>query len=67
MHVRLSPVTAIGEPFIPTGPAPVKASLPGVKKTVTLRIDRSILERLREDEPGWEERINEALKRAIGE
>jgi len=51
---------------IPTEPAPVKVSLPGAKEMVTLRIDREVLDHFQEDGPGWQERINEALRRAIG-
>ncbi len=48
-------------------PGPAKpASLPGVKETVTLRIDRDVLDFFQEDGPGWQERINEALRKAAG-
>lgn len=47
--------------------APVKApSLPGVKEMVSLRIDKDVLEHFQEDGPGWQERLNEALRKAIG-
>ncbi len=49
------------------GPAPAKTpSLPGVKETVSLRIDRDVLDYFQEDGPGWQERINDALRRAAG-
>jgi uncharacterized protein (DUF4415 family) len=45
--------------------APVKApSLPGVKEMVSLRIDKDVLEHFQEDGPGWQDRINEALRKA---
>lgn len=49
------------------GPAPTKAApaLPGVREQVTLRIDQDVLERFRETGPGWQDRINEALRKAL--
>jgi uncharacterized protein (DUF4415 family) len=41
-------------------------SLPGVKETVTLRLDRDVLEYFQEGGPGWQERINAALRKAAG-
>lgn len=47
--------------------APVKMpSLPGVKEMVSLRIDKDVLEHFQEDGPGWQDRINEALRKAAG-
>ncbi|SCY93652.1 BrnA antitoxin family protein [Microvirga guangxiensis] len=46
---------------------PTKApSIPGMKETVTLRIDHEILEYFQQDGPGWQDRINAALRKAIG-
>ncbi|MGB6535966.1 MAG: BrnA antitoxin family protein [Xanthobacteraceae bacterium] len=42
------------------------ASLPGVKETVTLRIDRDVLDFFQQGGPGWPERINAALRKAAG-
>jgi hypothetical protein len=33
---------------------------------VSLRIDRDVLERFQEGGPGWQERINQALRAAAG-
>jgi uncharacterized protein (DUF4415 family) len=33
---------------------------------VTLRIDCDVLEHFQADGPGWQDRINEALRRAAG-
>jgi uncharacterized protein (DUF4415 family) len=33
---------------------------------VTLRIDRDVLDFFQEEGPGWQERINEALRKAAG-
>jgi len=48
-------------------PAPPKqAAIPGVKEQVTLRVDQDVLEFFREGGPGWQDRINEALRKAAG-
>jgi len=36
------------------------------KKAVSLRIDAEVLERLRAGGPGWQGRINEILRKAVG-
>ena len=41
-------------------------SLPGAKETVTLRIDRDVLDHFQEAGPGWQDRINAALRKAAG-
>lgn len=48
-------------PETPKGPA-----LPAAKESVTLRIDRDVLEHFQDDGPGWQERINAALRKAAG-
>jgi len=45
---------------------PKKNSVPGVKEQVTLRIDQDVLEFFQEGGPGWQDRINEALRKAAG-
>ena len=52
----------------PPEPIPVlKApSLPGAKEQVALRIDRDVLDHFQEGGPGWQDRINEALRKAAG-
>jgi len=52
----------------PVEPAPkVKIPpLPGVREMVSLRIDKDVLEYFQEDGPGWQDRINEALRKAAG-
>ncbi len=42
------------------------AALPGVKEQVSLRIDQDVLEYFREGGPGWQDRINDALRKAAG-
>lgn len=36
------------------------------KQQVTLRLDAEVLERFRSDGPGWQGRINAALRKAVG-
>jgi uncharacterized protein (DUF4415 family) len=36
------------------------------KRLVSLRIDQAVLDRFRADGPGWQSRINEALRKAAG-
>jgi uncharacterized protein (DUF4415 family) len=50
----------------PVDPIPKKPSLPGAKELVTLRIDRDVLDHFQEAGPGWQDRINEALRKAAG-
>jgi uncharacterized protein (DUF4415 family) len=50
----------------PAEPPPKKPALPGVKELVSLRIDQDVLEYFQESGPGWQDRINEALRRAAG-
>lgn len=46
---------------------PAKApSLPGAKEMVSLRIDRDVLDFFQADGPGWQDRINAALRKAAG-
>ena len=45
---------------------PKRTTVPGVKEQVTLRIDQDVLEYFQKDGPGWQDRINEALRKAAG-
>ena len=45
---------------------PKTTALPGVKELVSLRIDQDVLEHFREGGAGWQERINQALRKAAG-
>jgi len=52
-----------------TTPAPLPpkpASVPGVREMVSLRIDSDVLEHFQADGPGWQDRINAALRTAAG-
>jgi len=48
------------------GPPKPPTALPGVKEMVSLRIDRDVLDFFQEDGPGWQDRINAALRKAAG-
>ena len=50
----------------PAEPAPKQPSLPNAKELVSLRIDRDVLEHFQETGPGWQDRINAALRKAAG-
>jgi uncharacterized protein (DUF4415 family) len=47
-------------------PPPKKVTAPGVREQVTLRIDQDVLEYFQSGGPGWQDRINEALRKAAG-
>jgi uncharacterized protein (DUF4415 family) len=44
-----------------------KPMVPGVREQVTLRIDRAVLDHFQADGPGWQDRINDALKKLVGQ
>ena len=39
---------------------------PGVRESVTLRLDSAVLAHFQKDGPGWQDRINAALKGLVG-
>jgi uncharacterized protein (DUF4415 family) len=41
-------------------------AVPGAKEQVTLRVDRDVLDFFQAQGPGWQERINQALRKAAG-
>ncbi|MDB5615241.1 MAG: hypothetical protein JWQ22_2894 [Devosia sp.] len=48
-------------------PAPAKPiAAPEGKEMVTLRLDRAVLEHFQEDGPGWQDRLNAALRVVAG-
>ncbi len=49
-----------------SAPSSAPLSLPGVKETVTLRIDRDVLDYFQQEGPGWQDRINAALRKLAG-
>jgi uncharacterized protein (DUF4415 family) len=57
---------ATTKPIPAPDPLPKAPSLPGVKELVSLRIDRDVLDYFQEAGPGWQDRINAALRQAAG-
>ncbi|HWL31889.1 MAG TPA: BrnA antitoxin family protein [Xanthobacteraceae bacterium] len=49
----------------PVESVPKQPSVPGVREQVTLRIDREVLDYFQEAGPGWQDRINDALRALI--
>jgi uncharacterized protein (DUF4415 family) len=45
---------------------PKQVALPGVKELVSLRIDQDVLAHFQEGGAGWQDRINDALRKAAG-
>jgi uncharacterized protein (DUF4415 family) len=50
----------------PPEASPKSPSLQNAKELVSLRIDRDVLEHFQEGGPGWQDRINEALRKVAG-
>jgi len=50
----------------PDEAAPKVPRVPSGKETVSLRIDRDVLDFYQDEGPGWQERINAALRKAAG-
>ncbi len=54
---------------VTTKPADLPAAapaVPGVKEMVSLRLDRDVLDHFQAEGPGWQDRINAALRKAAG-
>lgn len=52
----------VGEKLVRRGGRPVGSN----KEQVTLRLDRDMIERFRSEGPGWQSRMNAALRKAVG-
>jgi uncharacterized protein (DUF4415 family) len=50
----------------PAPPARESSAAPGARELVSIRIDRAVLDYFQEDGPGWQDRINDTLRKAIG-
>jgi uncharacterized protein (DUF4415 family) len=50
----------------PAEPALKVTSIPGAKEEVSLRLDRDVLDYFQDAGPGWQDRINDALRTAAG-
>lgn len=46
--------------------SPKTNTVPTGKETVSLKLDRDVLAHFQDDGPGWQERINEALRKVAG-
>lgn len=55
------------KPTPPPAPEPRQPqAAPGARESVTLRIDGAVLAHFQKDGPGWQDRINDALKALVG-
>ncbi|POR45202.1 BrnA antitoxin family protein [Bosea psychrotolerans] len=59
---------ALFKPAAPKVPAPAvkRPAIPGTREMVSLRIDSEVLEHFQSGGPGWQDRINDALRQAAG-
>jgi uncharacterized protein (DUF4415 family) len=46
-------------------PVPKPPVIPGAKEMVSLRLDREVLDHFQADGPGWQDRINDALRALV--
>ncbi|MDX8456116.1 BrnA antitoxin family protein [Mesorhizobium sp. VK9D] len=49
----------------PAAPIREVAAAPNVRELVSIRIDRAVLDHFQEDGPGWQDRINDALRQIV--
>ena len=49
----------------PAAPIRDAAAAPNVRELVSIRIDRAVLDYFQEDGPGWQDRINDALRQWV--
>lgn len=54
------------KPATPPPAAGAPPVVPSAREMVSLRIDRAVLEHFQKDGPGWQDRINAALKAVAG-
>ena len=66
----LSVAEAVFKPATPPAAEPVreprKVGVPVAKELVSIKLDSDLLAHFQEDGPGWQDRINDALRRAAG-
>ena len=66
----LSAAEAVFRPAAPKAAQPVrepgKVAVPVTKETVSIKLDSDVIAHFQEDGPRWQERINDALRRAAG-
>ena len=51
----------------PVAPAIERRALPETKELVSIKIDSAVLEYFQKDGPGWQDRINDALRAVMQE
>ena len=51
----------------PAAAIEVRAAVPGGRQMVTLKIDSGVLEHFQKDGPGWQDRINDALRALVAD
>ncbi|WP_275789202.1 BrnA antitoxin family protein [Pararhizobium gei] len=65
----ISPMDAAEALFKPVkkqaAPALERRALPETKELVSLKIDSAVIEYFQKDGPGWQDRINDALRAAM--
>ncbi len=49
----------------PAAPAVERRAVPEAREMVSIKIDSAVLEFFQKDGPGWQERINDALRAAM--
>jgi len=49
----------------PVAPVVERPAVPNTKELVSLKLDSDVLASFQEDGPGWQERINDALRAAM--
>jgi uncharacterized protein (DUF4415 family) len=66
----LSVAEAVFKPAAPAATEPVRAQrkgdVPVSKELVSIKLDSDLIAHFQEDGPGWQERINDALRLAAG-
>jgi uncharacterized protein (DUF4415 family) len=65
-EAAFKPKTEVAQSLKPTSPSRPALGLPTAKEQVALRIDQDVLEHFQAEGPGWQERINAALRKAAG-
>lgn len=49
----------------PAAPAVERRAAPDVKELVSIKLDSAVLEHFQKDGPGWQDRINDALRKVV--
>lgn len=47
-------------------PVKTRKAIPGARELVSLRIDQDVLAHFQDQGPGWQDRLNDTLRKAIG-